>query len=161
MVGDGRRGRSRAWLPPLPLSLCFSPSTVIGSFVLLASVRAWGKVGGRRLGGFSEQSPPAAAAMGVEHRPPLGYQPGSHLLWAIVLREKHRKPSLLSGAVVMVKGTSIWEAGPVPSGCLLPSHLQESSSLGTCYMECCLRAGFCLPARGVNPASFSYTAFGK
>ena len=58
-------------VPLLPPSLCISPSTAIGSCVLLASVRAWGKVGGRRLRGFSEESPPAAAAMGVEHGPPL------------------------------------------------------------------------------------------
>lgn len=71
VVGDrGGEGGAGHGVPRLPLSLCFSPSTVIGSFVLLASVWAWGKVGGRRLGGFSEQSPPAAAAMGVEHGPP-------------------------------------------------------------------------------------------
>ena len=130
----GGEGGARLGVPPQRLSPSLSPSAVTGSFVLLADVRAG-------LGGFHEQSPPAAAAMAVEHGPPLGYQPGSHPLWAIALGEKHRKPSLPNWAVVMVKGTSIWEPGLVPCGCLFPSHLQESNSLGTCNMECCLRAG--------------------
>ena len=52
VVGDrGGAGGAGHGVTPLPLSLCFSPSTVTGSFVLLASVWAWGKVGEGGSGG--------------------------------------------------------------------------------------------------------------
>ena len=105
----------RHCLPPLPVSLCISPSKMIGSFVLLADLWGWGKLGrgtGRRLGGIRGEGlccSPAAGAVAEKHSFPIPSARqswviilGSQPLWALLPREKHRKPSPLNRAAVKV-----------------------------------------------------------